>query len=54
MLEMLKMNENFLKERVNARKIDFIEGEVTKYKNVFTIKDVQIAVDFRNLKGTSR
>ena len=41
-----KENEKFIKERTNAKKISFSVGKSSNSGIVFTIKGIQIAVDF--------
>ena len=45
---------NFLKERTNARKIEFAVGEIPSNAIVFTVKERKIEFIFRNLTRVSK
>lgn len=46
--KMLENFSEFLKDRTNSSSIDFVDGETSDLPIVFTIKDRQISVGFRN------
>lgn len=46
--DILQKHLSFLQERINAKKIEFIDGEIPKEAIVFTIKEKKIYFFFRN------